>query len=136
MRLSLQGILDPAYAKQGYLLPRFSISAMRQETLRTPTWVHLGAGNILRAFPAVLCQKLLDSNAVRTGLSVVECYDEAIVQQAFAPYDNLALAVSLKGDGSLEKRVVGSIAEAVGYSACPSRVEALFAAPSLQSAVP
>ena len=34
---------------------------MRAETKRkTPRWIHFGAGNIFRAFPAVLVQKLLD----------------------------------------------------------------------------
>lgn len=132
MRLSLKGLQDAAWKKHGYLLPTFDVEAMRKHTLERPTWVHFGAGNIMRAFPAVLCQKLLEMGAIDTGMSVVECYDEEIIEKAFAPYDNLTLAVSLKSDGQLEKRVVASIAEAMGYTQHYDRVKAIMTAPSLQ----
>ena len=40
----------------GYELPKFDIDAVREKTYREPTWVHFGAGNILRAFPAAIQQ--------------------------------------------------------------------------------
>lgn len=132
MRLSLQGIQDPAYREKGYLLPRFDIAAMRRHTVERPVWVHFGAGNILRAFPAVLCQRLLESGDMDAGMCVVECYDEEIIDRAFTPYDNLSLAVSLKSDGTVDKRVVASVAEAMGYSGHRARVRELMTAPSLQ----
>lgn len=132
MRLSLQGLASPEWAQNGYLLPAFDVQAMRRRTLDNPRWAHFGAGNILRAFPAVLCQKLLESGDMDSGISVVECYDEEIIDRAFAPYDNLTLAVSLKSDGRLEKRVVASIAEALGYQSSFERVKNLMVSPSLQ----
>ena len=40
-------------------LPQFDRQAMKEETKKNPQWVHFGAGNIFRAFPAALQQKLL-----------------------------------------------------------------------------
>lgn len=132
MKLSLEGIKDSAYVKKGYILPKFDIAQAKANTLGRPQWVHLGAGNIFRAFPAVLCQKLLERGDMDTGLTVVECFDEEIIDKAFTPYDNLTLAVSLKSDGTVEKRVVASICEALGYSANTRRVEEIFESGSLQ----
>lgn len=132
MRLSREGIRQGEFAQKGYILPQFDIEKMRRVTAAAPVWAHLGAGNILRAFPAVLCQRLLESGAMDTGMCVVECYDEQIIEKAFAPYDNLAVAVSLRRDGRMDKRVVASVAQALGYSAGPERVRQIFTAPSLQ----
>ena len=132
MRLSLEGIRDPAFVEKGYLMPAFDVKAMRARSIAHPAWVHLGAGNIFRAFPAVLCQKLLNEGAWDKGISVVECYDEEILSDAFAPYDNLCVAVSLKRDGTAQKRVVASVAEALSYTADIARVREIFCAQSLQ----
>ena len=132
MRLSLESLQDKAFTDHGYLMPRFDVRAMRERTAKAPAWLHFGAGNILRAFPCVLAQKLLDSGSLDTGLTVVETYDEEIIDTAFTPFDNLCLAVSLKSDGTVDKRVVASVAEALGYHQHIARVETLFTADSLQ----
>lgn len=132
MKLTLEGLKDPSYEQHGYLLPRFDIEAMRARTAKAPTWMHFGAGNILRAFPCVLAQKLLEQGAVDTGLIVVESYDEEIIDKAFTPFDNLCLSVSLKSDSTVEKRVVASIAQALGYHAHTDLVEDIFTNSSLQ----
>ena len=132
MKLSLNSLTDQAYAQHGYLMPGFDVRAMRQRTAAAPAWVHFGAGNILRAFPCVLAQKLLEQGAMDTGLVVVETYDEEIIDKAFAPFENLCLAVSLKSDGTVDKRVVASVAQAWGYHANTASVEAVFTADSLQ----
>ncbi len=130
MNLSLQS-LQPLREK-GYLVPEFSLSAMREQTKAAPTWIHFGAGNIFRAFPAVLVQRLLEAGKINTGLCVAECYDEEIIDAGFAPFDNLSVAVSLKHDGSVDKRVVGSIAEALAYSRDTERILKIMTADSLQ----
>ena len=43
--------------------------AMKEATKKTPQWVHFGAGNIFRAFPAALQQKLLNEGIEKTGTS-------------------------------------------------------------------
>ena len=62
MKLSdiVTGALDPQ-AWQGYELPKFDLKAVRQKTHDQPTWIHFGAGNIFRAFPAALLQRVLDA---------------------------------------------------------------------------
>ncbi len=132
MKLSLEGIRGSEYAQKGYILPDFDIDKMRENTLRSPKWVHFGAGNIMRAFPAVLCQKLLNSGDADTGISVVECYDEEIIDRAFSAYDDLTVAVSLKKDGGMDKQIVASVAEALGYTRDRLRVEEILCAESLQ----
>ena len=132
MKLNLTEIQKPQYEEKGYLLPSFNITAMRENTQKRPSWLHFGAGNILRAFPCVLCQRLLEAGEMDTGMVIVETYDEEIIDKAFTPYDNLCLAVSLKRDGTVDKQVVASVAEAYAYSRAQQRVEEIFTAPSLQ----
>ncbi|MDO4546598.1 MAG: mannitol dehydrogenase family protein [Clostridia bacterium] len=134
MRLSLEQIKSGAFAGKGYLTPAFDVEAVRRKTSANPKWIHFGAGNILRAFPAALCQRLLDEGLTDTGIIVVECYDEEIIDAAFKPYDNLTVAVSLKKDASVDKQIIASITEAMGYSQNASRVAEIMTSPGLQMA--
>lgn len=134
MKLNLKNLLNGEFEGKGYILPKFDVNAVRERTHQAPTWIHFGAGNILRAFPCVLCQKLLDAGEIDTGMIVVETYDEEIIDKAFTPFDNLCLAVSLKSDGTVEKRVVASVTESLGYHANAQRVAEIFTADSLQMA--
>jgi fructuronate reductase len=107
---------------------------MIRATKIAPKWVHFGAGNIFRAFPAALQQVLLDQGIEQTGIIVAEGYDGEIIDRAFLPYDNLSLAVTLKADGAIEKRVIASVARALRLDN-PEDFEALrgiFRFPSLQ----
>ncbi|MDR2784173.1 MAG: mannitol dehydrogenase family protein [Treponema sp.] len=122
------------WERAGILLPRFDRNAMIAETRNAPEWAHFGAGNIFRAFPAALQQSLLDQGLSRTGIIVAEGYDGEIIDRIFAPYDNLTLAVTLKADGGIEKRVIGSIAEALNLER-PEQFSVLrdiFRSPSLK----
>ena len=132
MKLTLEGIKDSKYKEKGYRLPSFDAGAVAEKTRKEPAWIHFGAGNIMRAFPAVLCQRLIEMGELSTGINVVECFDEEIIEKAFTPYDNLTLAVSLKSNGTVEKTVVGSIGEALGYSKNKDRVREMFESSSLQ----
>jgi fructuronate reductase len=49
-----------AWEKAGITLPRFDRGAMIKATNAAPQWIHFGAGNIFRAFPAALAQSLLE----------------------------------------------------------------------------
>ena len=132
MRLTLQGLRDPDYVARGYALPAFDVAAVRARTRRAPQWLHLGAGNLLRVFPAVLCQRLLDAGELDTGIVVAEGFDEEILARAYAPYDDLSLAVTLRGDGRMEKRVVASVCEVVGFSDGWARLREIAACDSLR----
>ena len=135
MKLSLQGIKDKAYLEKGYALPTYDISAMREKTLQAPTWLHFGAGNIFRAFPAADLDTMLCNGDTDKGVIVAESYDDEILDKAYHPYDELSLLVTLKSDGQVEKKVVASVA--ASYSADPGHADyenlkAVFTAPSLQ----
>lgn len=57
--MKLTDILTPGFDKtewesKGYQLPSFDIAAVAKKTHDEPTWLHFGAGNIFRAFPAAI----------------------------------------------------------------------------------
>ena len=55
------GNLSAEWAEKGYELPKFDIEAVKAKTHAEPTWVHFGAGNIFRAFPAAVLNDALNS---------------------------------------------------------------------------
>lgn len=134
MKLNLETIKTVEFAQKGYNVPKFDIEKIAAETKQNPTWIHFGAGNIFRAFPARLCGELIEKGAHNSGIVVCETFDEEILDKAFAPYDNLTLAVSLKGDGTMDKNIVGSIVESVKFSSDYQRLKEIFTSESLQMA--
>ena len=126
------------WLEKGYTLPSFDRPAMIARTAKEPVWVHFGAGNIFRAFQCADLQKMLDKGEIDTGIIAVEGFDYEIVEKGYRPSDNYSLLVTLKSDGTVEKTVVGSIAESCILDS-ENEVEfghlkAVFAAPSLQLA--
>lgn len=101
------------WAAAGIGLPKFDREAMKAATKECPQWVHFGAGNIFRAFPAALQQKLLNDGVEKTGIIVAEGYDYEIIKKAYRPQDDLSLLVTLKANGTIEKTVIGSLAESL-----------------------
>ena len=133
MKLSLKEIQNPEqWTSKGYQLPRFDIEAVRARTLTNPLWIHFGAGNIFRVFPAVLQQNLLDGGFTDRGIIVGEAFDEEIIDKAYTPFDNLSLMVSLNSNGSIDKQVVASVVHAVKPSTDLAELVRFFTAPSLQ----
>jgi len=110
--LTRESLRNPANWPASYKLPTFDVDAMKHRTSQAPTWLHIGAGNIFRIFLAGLQQDLLESGHADTGIIVYESYDEGIIPASFTPYDNLTLAVSLGADGSVQNRVIASVADA------------------------
>jgi fructuronate reductase len=126
------------WEKAGIKLPRFDYAKTVVQTRVRPTWIHFGAGNIFRGYPAVLQQRLLELGKVDTGIVAVETYDFEIIDRMYAPYDNLSLLVIMHADGSLDKTVVASISESlvgdVTREADWARLESIFRNPALQIA--
>ena len=123
------------WEKKGYELPKFDIAAVRKKTHDEPTWVHFGGGNIFRAFPAAILQDVLNSGRYDRGVIVAETFDYEVIDKAYKPYDNLSLLVSLQSAGTVEKKVIASVTEAL--KADPQfddwkRLEEIFRNPSLQ----
>ena len=119
----------------GYALPQYDREAMSARTKANPTWIHFGAGNIFRAFPAAVLEGMLNRGEADTGVIVAEGFDYDIIDMAYRPYDDLSLLVVLKADGSIEKRVVGSVAESLKADPASEdfdRLAEIFRNPSLQ----
>ena len=131
MKLNLASLKEKA-AWEGYHLPQYDPAEIAENTKRKPQWLHFGAGNIFRVFPAVLCQRLIEQGRMDTGIICCEGYDDEIITRCFRPYDNLSVAVTLNADGSMEKEVVGSMAESLTMRYDSGRVRAVFEEPSLQ----
>ncbi|MFA6681300.1 MAG: mannitol dehydrogenase family protein, partial [Sphaerochaeta sp.] len=113
MKLTTQGIQqETSWEEKGFTLPSFDREKMIAKTVQNPTWIHFGAGNIFRGFPAALQQTLLEQNKAETGIIVGEGFDYQIIDDIYAKHDNLTLLVTLKSDGTIEKKVIGSVAEA------------------------
>ncbi len=132
----LSGQLNAAaWEQKGYQLPKFDIKAVREKTAQEPTWVHFGGGNIFRAFPAAILNDALNTGKYDRGVIVAETFDYEVIDKAYAPYDNLSLAVSLCSDGNIEKKVIASVTEALKADYQFSdwqRLKDIFRQPSLQ----
>ncbi len=137
--LNEAGLRDrAAWERAGYALPGYDREAMIQRTKTSPVWAHFGAGNIFRAFQANAAQRLLNEGLMESGIVAVEGYDYEVVEKGYRPSDEYSILVTLKADGSVEKTVIGSIAEsrildsdnAEEYAA----LKRIFENPSLQMA--
>ncbi len=126
---------EKAWEDAGFILPKFDREEVTVQTKKNPKWLHLGAGNIFRAFPAAVLQQLLDEGIMNTGLIVAEGYDYEIIDKMYTPHDNLSLLVTLKANGTIEKNVIGSIVESLKMDETNKtdfgRLKEIFAAPSL-----
>ena len=135
MKLNLNDLLNnDAWQKSSYKLPDYNVEEVKKRTIKNPTWIHFGAGNIFRVFTAVLQQRLLDSNRADTGIIVCETFDEEIIEKAYRKFDNLSLAVTLKADGKIEKEVVASVVESLIPKSDYDRMVEIFTSRSLQIA--
>lgn len=134
----LQKEVSGSWAEKGYELPSYDRELVKKNTKENPTWIHFGAGNIFRAFPAEILQRLLNAGEYDKGVIVAESFDHEIISKAYKPYDSLSLSVVLKANGTIEKKVVGSVTEALVADQCApedfERILEIFANPSLQMA--
>lgn len=131
MELNEKGLRERKWwTERGYRLPEFDRKAVREATGREPVWVHFGAGNIFRAFPARAVQELLDQGIMDQGLVAAEGYDTEILERVNRPHDEYSVLVTLKADGTVEKTVVGSILASYGLGG----LKEIFTMDSLQIA--
>lgn len=131
MELNEKGLRERKWwTERGYKLPEFDRKAVREATGRGPVWVHFGAGNIFRAFPARAVQELLDQGIMDRGLVAAEGYDTEILERVNRPHDEYSVLVTLKADGTVEKTVVGSVLASYGLDG----LKEIFTMDSLQIA--
>lgn len=137
MNLTNAGLKERmSWEKAGISIPTYDREAMVAKTKEAPVWVHFGAGNIFRGFIANLQEALLEEGVEEKGIIAAETFDFDIVDKIYKPFDDLALLITLKADGSTEKKVIASIAEGVKADSKDetewNRLRAIFTAPSLQ----
>lgn len=124
------------WKEKGFALYSFDDKAVIEETQKAPQWLHIGSGNLFRAYIAVLQQRLLDQGLARTGIIAATTHNAAVIDDVFRPYDNLHVNVTMKADGHFGKEVIGSVCESVAVKETrPSdwqRLLNIFTAPSLQ----
>ncbi len=136
MRLNEQGLQEEkdAWEAAGYRLPQFDHRAMVRLTRENPFWVHFGAGNLFRAFQANVAQDLLNRKVLDRGIIAVG--DWETMEKLSHPHDDYAALVTLKADGTIEKTIVGSVAEYLtmdpGYDKEYNRLREIFVQESLQ----
>ena len=137
MKLNRVTIRNREAWEQAGIRPLFyDRDAMLTETEANPTWVHFGSGSLFRAFHAPLQQKLLEMGLVKGGVYTAETFDYGMIDNGYAPFDNLSILVTLMPDGSLEKSVIGSVAGALKcdpmYDEDYRQLKEIFRNPSLQ----
>lgn len=140
MKLNLQGIISDRkqWEEKGYHLPEYDILKTAEATKEHPFWIHFGAGNLFRAFHARVVQEMLNEGVLDRGLIVAEGFDYEIIEKMYAPHDNLGIVATLKSDGTIDKSVVASVAEALpldcGNEEAYDRLREIFRKDSLQMA--
>ena len=111
MRLTFEGLKErAAWEAAGIRLPSYSVEKAVRAGVQSPRWLHFGSGNIFRMFLLAIADRLLEQGELAGGILAAAPHDYETVDRIYKPHDNLALAVTLRADGSMEKRVLGSLA--------------------------
>ena len=139
MKLSNEGLKKRfEWLEKGYQLPQYDREKMVAETRENPFWIHFGAGNLFAAFHAKAAESMLNSGTLDRGIIAVVSPDYEVYENHYLAHDTLKIAATLKADGSIDKTVIGSIAEAVPYDAEKEeyfgRLKEIFVKRSLQFA--
>lgn len=124
--------------KAGITLPSYDIDAITEKGKKEPRWVHFGIGNIFRIFLGSIADGMLEKGDLDCGLTCIETFDYDIIDKIYEPFDNLALAVILHGDGTRENKILGCFAEAIKAQSSDAqkwnRMKQIFSSKSLQLA--
>ena len=135
MRLNDANLNSPFWKERGYAVPEYDREKIRKNTKENPQWLHLGAGNIFRAFIAQTHQEVLNRGDSKTGIIVAEGFDYEIIEAAYKKFDDLSISVALMSDGELKKTVVGSVVESLVIDTQSSdweRMKEIFKSQSLK----
>lgn len=137
MKLSYEGLRDKrVWEEAGIVIPSYDPKDLSVKTKGDPVWVHFGIGNIFRHFIGGIADELLEQGLSDRGINCIESFDYDIVDKIYHPHDNLVLSVTLHADGRHEKKVLGSLSEAVKADISDSdsyaRIKEIFTNPNLQ----
>ncbi|MBQ1771851.1 MAG: mannitol dehydrogenase family protein [Clostridia bacterium] len=128
MKLNGESIRNRAeWEEKGYRLPAYDREAMIGRTRENPVWLHFGPGNIFKALHGMAAERLLNAGQMDRGITAVERMD-----RGDGKYDGLTVVVTLKADGSVEKNVLGAVAETCFLCGGEERLKEIFRDPGLQ----
>ena len=94
-------------------LPKYDIDSVIANTADHPAWLHVGGGNIFRAFIARVNQRLLNQGLTDTGIVVCGTMDYENFEKIYKPFDNLTIICDLRADGNTGYEIIGNITEAI-----------------------
>ena len=118
------------------VLPNYDIDACINATAADPAWLHVGGGNIFRAFIARINQRLLNQGLTNTGIIVCGTQDYENFERVYKPFDNLSIICDLRPDGNTGYEIIGNITEAIAANYdIPENIQRLYEIatnPSLQ----
>lgn len=137
MKLSLDILKKQKELEElGIELPKYDVEKVIKNTKENPKWVHIGIGNIFRVFLGGIADQLLDDGCMQHGITCVETYDFDVVDEIYRPHDNLCISVILNNDGTVNKRVLGSMCETIKANIDLkdewNRLKEVFTEPTLQ----
>lgn len=137
MKLNRASLADKAgWEAVQVKLPQYDVAAMAERTKKNPMWVHFGTGNIFRALIALRAQQALEQGVMDRGIIMFNASDPATIDNAFTPYDNMCICVTLNPNATTSREIIASIAEGVkAHSDIPEameRAKEIFSDPGLQ----
>ncbi|MDP9806439.1 fructuronate reductase [Trueperella bonasi] len=116
MELTLSGIENRAdFDRADVQLPSFDVADMQEKGKEDPRWIHLGPGNIFRAFPARVAHDLIADGEHWPITAVVPMNPEELDKQLGAN-DLMTLSVTLNPDGTRDLKVIAGISEGLAWS--------------------
>lgn len=113
-------------------IPKYNIEKLRENTIKTPKWLHFGAGNLFRAYVTKMQENLLNKNLEDTGIIVVESFDTQLIEEIYKKNDNLSLSVVLSKTGEFTTDLVGCIAKSLTTKNNMEEIVEIFKNPQLQ----
>ncbi|MBW5383758.1 mannitol dehydrogenase family protein [Brachyspira pilosicoli] len=118
MKLNIENLNDKNFWENVDIeVPKYNINDIRKNTAEKPTWIHFGAGNIFRGFIAAVADRLLNDSIIDTGIIAVDTHafgrddDYDMINKVYKPFDNLTLLASIKSNGDIDKKIIGSITD-------------------------
>ena len=99
--------------ERGVELPKFDVETIKAAGVAQPRWIHVGGGNLYRAFHAEIAQDVLDAGGMDRGVVVMETFSSFTIDEVYAPYRNDILQVIMHEDGSYAERVLAPTAGAL-----------------------
>ena len=118
MKFNIENLNDKNFWENADIeVPKYNINDIRKNTAEKPTWIHFGAGNIFRGFIAAVADTLLNDSIIDTGIIAVDTHafgrddDYDMINKVYKPFDNLTLLASIKSNGDIDKKIIGSITD-------------------------